>query len=66
MCFIMCAHIYLKNVIISIKGLRFYYYYGWKYVQDNCKGDLKFCFKTEKGKVFQRIINMVCSTYMHC
>ena len=61
----MCAYLF-KECYYKYKRYKYYYFYGWKYAQDNCKSNLKFCFKIEKGKVFQRIINMVCSTYMHC
>ena len=41
--------IYSKDVIINIKGFKFYYQYGWKCTQGNFKGNLKFCFRKKKG-----------------
>ena len=46
----------IKNIIIL--G------YGWKHAQDSCKSNFRFGFK--RGKVFWKVVNVVCLTFMHC
>ena len=36
----------------------------WKHTQDAFKSNLGFGFK--KGKVFWKVVNVVCSAFMHC
>ena len=62
----MCTYAYLKSAIINIKHLNFIINMDRNSLEVTVKVNEILGVKIEKGKVFQRIINVFCSTSMHC